>query len=668
MWLTKWFRPPGRWLLLFLIVTLFLAGAWGWLGIRLLQQERALESQRIQERLDHAADLVAAALVQSISKSQDGLGALLILPNAQRTAAAPGLAKDLGRNTLIVGFDSQDVEATPADRLLYYPFLPEPKGPPESVFALGETLEFQAKDWSKAIELYRKLANSGDAGTRAGALLRLARTLRKTRQFPAASATYDQLARMGAETVGGLPAELVAREGRCELLEEAAQIAELQREARSLDADLHSGRWRLTRPVYFFYERQTRRWLNPDQDPQSSKDSAEQDALALAAGVEALWEDWQRVRRGEGAASGWRSAWLYDRPVLVLWRSTSEHMVGLVAGSEYVEQHLLRPARPLVDSEGVQIGLTDVEGHYVLPLAFGAALRRAVRTASDTRLPWTLVVASRDPAGEAAQVAARRRFLLAGFALIAAVVLVGAYFTARAMMRELEVARLQSDFVSAVSHEFRTPLASLCQLSELLADGRVPSERRRQEYYQALSRESERLRRLVEGLLDFGRMEAGAKEYHFETLDPAALVREVVDEFVPKANEQGFRVEANCSNGLPWVRADRGAVSLAIWNLLDNAVKYSPGSKQVWVETRTEGNRVAICVRDRGLGIAPKEKGQLFKKFVRGASARAAGVKGTGLGLAMVQHIVAAHGGAICLESQPGAGSAFTILLPEVKR
>jgi hypothetical protein len=84
MWLRKWFLPPGRWLLLFLMVTLLLAGAWGWLGIRLLQQERALESQRVQERLDHAADLVAAALVQSISESEDRLGALLVLPNAQR--------------------------------------------------------------------------------------------------------------------------------------------------------------------------------------------------------------------------------------------------------------------------------------------------------------------------------------------------------------------------------------------------------------------------------------------------------------------------------------------------------------------------------------------------------------------------------------------------------
>jgi len=551
--------------------------------------------------------------------------------------------------------------------LLYYPFVAEPKGPSDTVFAPGEALEFETRDLPKAIEFYRKLADSEDAGTRAGALLRLARTLRKTRQLPAALATYDQLAGMGPETVEGLPAELAARQGRCELLEELGQIAELQHQSRMLNADLHTGRWRLTRPVYLFYEEQTRRWLNADQDPHSYKDGAEQEALSLAAGVESLWEEWQRIRRGESAPSGRRSVWLHDRPVLVVWRSTSERLMGLVAGSYYVQQHLLRPARPLTDREDVQIGLTDAEGRYVFPFALGATLRRAVRTGSDTHLPWTLHVASRDPGREVAQLAGRRRFLLAGLALIATVVLVGSYFTARAMMRELEVGRLQSDFVSAVSHEFRTPLASLRQLSELLADGRVPSEQRRQEYYEALNRESERLHRLVEGLLDFGRMEAGAREYHFEALDPAALVREVVEEFVRRVNEQGFRVEATCSNGVPRVRADRGAVSLAIWNLLDNAVKYSPGGKQVWVETRREGHRVAICVRDQGLGIASKEKGQLFKKFMRGASAQAAGVKGPGLGLAMVQHIVAAHGGAVRLESQPGVGSAFTIFLPEVK-
>ena len=118
---------------------------------------------------------------------------------------------------------------------------------------------------------------------------------------------------------------------------------------------------------------------------------------------------------------------------------------------------------------------------------------------------------------------------------------------------------------------------------------------------------------------------------------------------------------------LPLVQADREALARALWNLLDNAVKYSPQNKTVWVKAACENGRVAISVSDKGLGIAPHERKKIFKKFVRAASAEAAGAKGTGLGLTMVEHIVAAHGGQMHVESEPGVGSTFTILLPSAK-
>jgi signal transduction histidine kinase len=257
--------------------------------------------------------------------------------------------------------------------------------------------------------------------------------------------------------------------------------------------------------------------------------------------------------------------------------------------------------------------------------------------------------------------------LLLAFTLVAAFVLVGSYFIARAVTRELEVARLQSDFVSAVSHEFRTPLASLRQLSELLSDGRVVGEKRRQEYYETLHWESERLYRLVESLLDFGRMEAGARQYRFELLETEPLFRGVVEEFAQEARERGYRVDVTQQEHLPRVHADREALARALWNLLDNAVKYSPHNKTVWAEAACENGQVAIRVSDKGLGIAPNEQKRIFKKFVRATSADATGARGTGLGLTMVEHIVGAHGGQVRVDSKPGIGSTFTILLPRAK-
>jgi signal transduction histidine kinase len=159
-------------------------------------------------------------------------------------------------------------------------------------------------------------------------------------------------------------------------------------------------------------------------------------------------------------------------------------------------------------------------------------------------------------------------------------------------------------------------------------------------------------------------MEAGAREYRFETLDPVALVQNVGREFAQEVAERGYALEFDLDGSLPTIRADREALSRALWNLLDNAVKYSPGCKTVWVQATQLDNRLAIRVRDQGLGISPDEQPHIFKKFVRAASADAGGVKGTGLGLAMVQHIVVAHGGEIRVESQPGVGRTFTIVLP----
>ena len=244
----------------------------------------------------------------------------------------------------------------------------------------------------------------------------------------------------------------------------------------------------------------------------------------------------------------------------------------------------------------------------------------------------------------------------------------GLVIITRSVVRDLAVARLQSDFVSAVSHEFRTPLTSLRQLTEVLLDGRVAAEDRRETYYRALARQTDRLHRLVESLLDFGRMEAGTSPYRLEPLDACALVRSVVEEFRAGRGREGLPRGA-AGGQPPGVRrrrlpADREALTHALWNLLDNAVKYSPECRTVWVDVERTGIAAwPIRVRDRGLGVPRHEHADIFERFVRGADAKAHGIKGTGIGLAMVRHIVSAHGGDVGVESVPGEGSTFTIAL-----
>jgi two-component system phosphate regulon sensor histidine kinase PhoR len=236
----------------------------------------------------------------------------------------------------------------------------------------------------------------------------------------------------------------------------------------------------------------------------------------------------------------------------------------------------------------------------------------------------------------------------------------------RGVNRELHVARLQSDFVSAVSHEFRSPLTSLRSIAELLSHDRLRDEVRKRQSYDVLERETGRLQRLVEDLLDFGRMESGAKQFRTESLDAFALARTAVTEFREEAAQAGVEVDLRLEDAAAMVRADPEALRRAFRNLLENAVKYSPECRTVWVEGRVSHRRVAISVRDRGIGIAGREQREVFQKFVRGSAAKSAGIKGTGIGLSMVRQIVESSGGEIRLESAEGAGSTFTVLLPLV--
>ncbi len=349
--------------------------------------------------------------------------------------------------------------------------------------------------------------------------------------------------------------------------------------------------------------------------------------------------------------------------VLLIWRIAAGELHGFAADAEYLEKHWLAELKPLLDSRGVRLVLTNPDGRRVLGEAPSRGSRSAVRLASVTQLPWTLQVFQSGDDGGAWQ--SRRTLLLAGIAVLVALILTGGWFIGRAVSHEMAVAQLQSDFVSAVSHEFRTPLTSLCQLSELLMRGRVAGEQDRLQYYELLHGESQRLRRLVESLLNFGRLESGKLQFRFEELDAAAFVRQSVAEFAKGQQASGHRIEVETDAASSVIHGDRETLGCVFWNLFENAVKYSPDCDTVWVQLTRKGKQVEIAVRDRGVGIPRNEQRRIFGKFVRGSAARESGIRGTGIGLAMARQIVRAHGGEVSLESEPGKGSTFRVLLPE---
>jgi len=621
-----------------------------WMGVRLVQQDRALEAAQLQERREAAGDRLIASLEQVLSEEERKLAEL---PNLDFRPSEDDVVLVLAGSS-----GSSEVRVWPDNSLLYYPVIsPQPEAP-ASLFAEAEKSEFVDHDYDRAVRDLLPFSKAGDLAVRAAAQLRLARNLRKAGDLSSALKIYDEMARSSEHGVSlsGVPADLAARRARCLLLEELGRRAELQQEAQSIQDDLRRRRWRLDRAAYLYYRGQAARWLS-----QKAESDAEQQALA--DGVIWLWENRQAVAGAEQGSSGRRSLRLHGASVTVLWRQSNEQLAALVAGPGYQQSHWFDPVLGRADFGGVRVCLRDSGMALVYGNEPATGIPVTTRLASATGLPWDISLFNADPEAVLSQFAQRRRLMMMGLAMLALLVIAASYLIGRAVSRELAAARLQSDFVSAVSHEFRTPLTSMRQFTEMLVeDENLPAEKRRA-FYAAQDRATRRLSRLVESLLDFGRMEAGARPYRLERLDAGRLVKAVVEEFKQEANPANLVMECAVPDEGPWVKADREALAQTLWNLLDNAVKYSGDSPVVHIEVEA-GNPVAIRVRDQGFGILPSERERILRKFVRGSSAKTPGVKGTGIGLAMVKHIVDAHAGKVLVESEPGKGSTFTILLP----
>jgi signal transduction histidine kinase len=257
-------------------------------------------------------------------------------------------------------------------------------------------------------------------------------------------------------------------------------------------------------------------------------------------------------------------------------------------------------------------------------------------------------------------------YIISVAVVILAIIFAG-YWSIRSTAKELKLASLKSDFVSTVSHELRTPLTSIRYLAELLQRGRVDNEERKQEYYETIANESEHLSSLINNILDFSRIEAGMKEYQFSDTDMAELVRNVASQFQDQAAQAGFIVKIQIPDQIPEAWVDRAAISQALFNLLDNALKYSGESREIFLSAWYDGDSVFFQVQDEGIGIREEEKERVFEKFYRSEYSRDSSIRGSGIGLTLVAHIVKAHGGEVLLESDPGKGTEVTMRLP-VKR
>jgi len=473
----------------------------------------------------------------------------------------------------------------------------------------AEQAELRMNDNAAALRLYEAALRNASAGAKPAILLRIARTAKKSGNTAKAVASWKLLLT--------LPESPPTAAARLALVESGAASA------LDLYRDLIAGRFSLPRESYRFYSARVREMAGESAIAPLRR--LEERRFALTEAVEAFLAAPRRR-----PAPGYFAFWDVERVTVV--------------ENDMLHDHLNRTAQAGLDAA---IALR--------PRGSPAAELSALRSLDDPELPWQIAATPRDPAALLRSLQNRQMLYFGSLAVVFAVLLSGVILTARLVRREVEFSQVQSDFVATVSHEFRSPVTAIRQLGELLDSGVVQREERRREYYGLIVKESDRLARLVENLLDFSRLEAGRKQYRMEAIDTSRWLEDTA------ATARNPRLLADIPAGLPILRGDRDALASAVANLMDNALKYSPSESPVELAARTRDGKLFISVTDRGPGIAAEEQSQIFERFYRGAGDLPRQVKGTGIGLSLVKRIVEDHGGRVSLASRPGEGSTFII-------
>lgn len=693
-----------RILLLFLFGIVLPCLLLGYLAFRGVQNDRALlEKNRIEEHRR-----IAGQVIQKVDEN------ILAAEQAFQKFHQGQDSNDLSGTTgQIEGHKAshpliEEVFAIKSDRTIRFVgafFLYHPKvsinlsadaRPAPSVDRLirqGERSEFQKKDYDGALGAYRKaLRGALDSKTQGELLSKIARVQKKSHLLQEAIRTYQTIAdKHGLILImKGIPLGLVAR------VEIGALHGEMKDPAKALETflgllrDLIKGEWVLDKESYDFYSARIRDSISGilSQVSSSEKRQSQKDAFfALVDEENSKREETERLlsfltdapserglianRSGESSPNE-KKRFVLEIGTYTYWvclpenAPADEETWGFLVDEDYLAEDLLSGImQTTVSSEGIDWTIRGRGGDTILASTGTPTGSQTIESGFTGNFPdWTMHFYHADPHLLEAFLTSRRGVYFYMFILIAGILIFGLILTMRSFTREMELARMKSDFVSTVSHEFKSPLTSIRQIAEMLHAGRVPSEDRRQKYYDVLLEQSERLSLLTENVLSFAKMEEGKKEFVFEQADVKALLSNIVSTIQDRVRHEGFAIESEIDASLVPVKADASALTQAVNNLIDNAVKYSGKSKRVVIRAYNDEQNVVIEVEDFGLGIKKDERNKVFDRFYRGGDELTRTVKGSGLGLTLVKQIVEAHKGTIQVESEPGKGSVFAIKLP----
>jgi signal transduction histidine kinase len=560
-----------------------------------------------------------------------------------------------------------------------------------TTYRKAETFEFSQKNYLKAIGLYDQCIKlTPNKQLHAIALEGKSRCLLKLKKYDPAEQTYNELAGDYSQLLNraGHPFGIVATLQLVEIRISQIQQRKGLEELLSLYEKIRDGNWLLATPVFDFFIVEIESILNVNieegefatlkesYENLKNKTSPLKESLDLTDFIRN--EGISRIRKNILAKNNQNidqkrfiipkenNLYFISYTLLQDLRPKKHFYAGVYWDIPYFKKEIIsRVFHDLEQDSGLRFQLVDDIGRNILSseniVQTDVILDMSYRPMP---LPWKLLVSHSDMVN--VETAAQREIMIYGVLLVVIVGLMifGAFLIVRDIYRESETTRIKTEFVHNISHELKTPLTLIRLYGETLQNKKDLSKKEKEESYEIITKESERLSHQINNVLDFSRIEMGRKEFIFKKGNLVNVTCNILESFRYHLDKKGFIVKTDISSSIPDTEFDEEAISSVLINLLSNSMKFSQSIKEITVKLSCNEENIILEVSDKGIGMTKKELSKIFDRFFRAENKIVSKTRGSGLGLTLVKHIIDAHHGRITVKSEQGKGSVFTVFLP----
>jgi len=697
-------KSQKRIILIFFLTILVPSIFLGIFGVRAIKNERFRIAKQLENEHRRAADYLVSQVKNHFRELGSGLQNLAHSSSVTerdypgiKNAVVGHLSENPLMEFVFIAYGDSEpfFPQFQTARLAKMSSLPEFTGPQLARLKRAEGYEFGQKRYDLAVSSYRELfQQTKDHDLKAQMLANMARVQAKSQDYEKAIENYQAVIAeyRTSSSSSGLPLAVLSGLQLITCYSELGDLENALKTALILYRDLCGMTWDLA-------EAQFKTYCSLVDEAIVEIDAATRNELTGADfsremdRLKAVYEErigqWRAMKDIEQevipdlksrmirSSDFTSSPWFYskvvgDTPyliasVLLLQTEDAElpRIVGAKADHEYLIGNVLsRLIEDMEFSEKTDIVITDLDGRPLLEeIDPNRGQATIVAFFDDNFPPWKIEFFPRSTSGFVG-IELRKSFYFWTIVVLLVVLIFGAALIVRTVSHEMGVLKLKSDFVSSVSHEFKTPLTSMRTLIERMQEGKVRDKAKMDQYISVIAQDTDKLTRLVGNILDFSKMEEGKREFDFTETDMLRLVSRQIQKFQKDEFFKDFSIRSQVKGDIPTLSADQQAVSQAMINLLDNAMKFSPDKKEIHVRLSADVKNVILEVEDKGIGIPPDEMDKIFEKFYQGKNAMKQTVKGAGLGLTLVKHTVEAHGGKVSVKSRVGVGSTFSLNFP----